>query len=52
MGTLQDFKDVNKLIETEKLKPVVDKIYNYSDIKYAHERLEAGEQFGKIIISF
>lgn len=52
MGTLQNFRDINKLIETGKLKPVVDKVYRYTDIKYAHERLEAGEQFGKIIISF
>ncbi len=52
MGTLQDFRDINELIETGKLKPVVDKIYNYTDIKFAHERLEAGDQFGKIIISF
>lgn len=52
MGTLQDFKDINKLIETGNLKPVVDEVYRYTDIRYAHERLEAGEQFGKIVISF
>ena len=52
MGTLQDLREVNQLIDNGKLKPVVDKVFNFQDIRRAHERLEAGQQFGKIIISF
>jgi NADPH:quinone reductase-like Zn-dependent oxidoreductase len=31
--------------------PVVDRVYPLADARAAHERLEAGEQFGKIVLS-
>ena len=52
MGTLQDMHKVNRLIMDGKLKPVVDKVFSYKDIRAAHQHLESGDQFGKVIISF
>jgi NADPH:quinone reductase-like Zn-dependent oxidoreductase len=52
MGTSQDMQDINELIESGELKPVIDEVFDYRDIKAAHTRLEKGEQFGKVIISF
>jgi NADPH:quinone reductase-like Zn-dependent oxidoreductase len=52
MGTLQNMSAVLELINNEKLKPVVDKIYPIEEIKLAHQRLETGDQFGKIVMRF
>ena len=52
MGTLQDLYEINKLIEKGSVKPVIDTVFNFREIQKAHEYLEAGQQFGKIIISF
>jgi NADPH:quinone reductase-like Zn-dependent oxidoreductase len=38
------------LVFTGKLSPVVDTILPLSEIRAAHERLENGQQFGKIVI--
>jgi zinc-binding alcohol dehydrogenase/oxidoreductase len=51
MGTPQDFKDVFDLVAAGKVRPVVDRVYPLADARAAHERLEAGEQFGKIVLS-
>src|SRR5207244_4264646 len=36
---------------SSKLKPVVDKTYPLREAGAAHERLEAGQQFGKIVLN-
>jgi len=33
-----------------RLKPVVDKVYPLQDARKAHEHLEKGEQFGKVVL--
>jgi NADPH:quinone reductase-like Zn-dependent oxidoreductase len=51
MGTRADFATVMELIFAGKLKPVVDQDYPLEDAKAAQERLEKGEQLGKITLS-
>ena len=51
MGSPDDFQAVWDLIDTGKAKPVVDRVYPLADARAAHERLEAGEQLGKIVLS-
>lgn len=50
MGTLHDFERVMGLVFQGKLKPVVDSVRPLSDFLAAHERLQRGEQFGKIVL--
>jgi NADPH:quinone reductase-like Zn-dependent oxidoreductase len=50
MGSHQDFRDVMSLIFSGKLKPVIDRVMPLSEGRAAHERLEKGEQFGKIVL--
>jgi NADPH:quinone reductase-like Zn-dependent oxidoreductase len=50
MSTHAEFRTVMDLVFTGKLKPVVDTILPLSEIRAAHERLENGQQFGKIVI--
>ena len=50
MSTQKEFEDVMKLIFMGRLKPVVDKVYPLQDARKAHEHLEKGEQFGKVVL--
>ncbi len=51
MSTRADFAAVMGLVFAGKLKPVVDAAFPLSDIRAAHERMERGEVFGKIVLS-
>ncbi len=50
MGTREDFEAVYDLVDTGKVKPVVDEVFPLSQAAAAHERMERGEQLGKIIL--
>ena len=50
MGTPEDFQGVYDLIAAGKARPVVDRVFPLADARAAHERLEAGEQLGKIVL--
>src|SRR3954454_8635614 len=51
MGTPDDFKGAYDLIAAGKARPVVDRVFPLADARAAHERLEAGEQLGKIVLA-
>jgi NADPH:quinone reductase-like Zn-dependent oxidoreductase len=50
MGTREDFQGAYDLIAAGKAKPVVDEVFPLAEARAAHERLEAGEQLGKIVL--
>jgi NADPH:quinone reductase-like Zn-dependent oxidoreductase len=50
MGNAAEFEAVLKAIDNG-LRPVVDSVYPLSDVKTALERLDAAEQFGKVVLS-
>jgi NADPH:quinone reductase-like Zn-dependent oxidoreductase len=50
MGTNDEFREVAALFLAGALKPVVDQVFEPAQCVQAYERLEAGEQFGKIVI--
>jgi NADPH:quinone reductase-like Zn-dependent oxidoreductase len=50
MGTREDFKGAYDLIAAGKAKPVVDEVFPLAEARAAHERMEAGEQLGKIVL--
>jgi NADPH:quinone reductase-like Zn-dependent oxidoreductase len=51
MGTPDDFQGAYDLIAAGKAKPVVDEVFPLAEARAAHERLEAGKQLGKIVLS-
>ncbi len=51
MAPRHDFDTVMELVYTGKLKPVIDRVYPLSEAHLAHERLEKGQQMGKIILA-
>jgi zinc-binding alcohol dehydrogenase/oxidoreductase len=51
MGTKEDFEGAYELVKTGKAKPVVDSVHPLAEARAAHERMEAGEHFGKVVLS-
>jgi len=51
MGSHRDFREVMDLIWQRKLAPVIDRVMPLSDGRAAHEHLERGDQFGKVVLA-
>jgi zinc-binding alcohol dehydrogenase/oxidoreductase len=50
MGTKEDFEAVYELVASGRVKPLVDKVFPLAEAAAAHERMEAGEHLGKIVL--
>jgi NADPH:quinone reductase-like Zn-dependent oxidoreductase len=50
MGTREDFERAYELV-VGGATPVIDTVFPLADARAAHERLEAGDQFGKILLA-
>lgn len=51
MSSRSEFEEVMSLIFQGELEPVIDVVWPLDRIREAHERLEAGKQFGKIVLT-
>jgi len=51
MGTREDFLGAYDLVRDGRARVHIDRVFPLSEIRTAHERLEAGEQLGKIVLS-
>jgi NADPH:quinone reductase-like Zn-dependent oxidoreductase len=51
MGTREDFLGAYELVRTGRARVHVDRVFPLAETRAAHERLEAGEQLGKIVIA-
>ena len=49
MGTPDDFQAAYDLVASGQARPVIDQVFPLSEARAAHDRLEAGEQLGKIV---
>jgi D-arabinose 1-dehydrogenase-like Zn-dependent alcohol dehydrogenase len=50
MSSRAEFREVMDLVFHRKLQPVVDSVLPLDQARAAHERLEQGDQFGKIVL--
>jgi NADPH:quinone reductase-like Zn-dependent oxidoreductase len=50
MGTRADFEGAYELVASGRARPVIDRVFPLAETRAAHERLEAGDQFGKIVL--
>lgn len=50
VGSRADFEEMNRAIGEAKLKPPVDEVFSFGEIRAALERMQAGAHFGKIVI--
>jgi NADPH:quinone reductase-like Zn-dependent oxidoreductase len=51
MGSREDFEGVYELVRSGRALPVVDSVIPLAEAARAHERLESGEQFGKVVLA-
>jgi NADPH:quinone reductase-like Zn-dependent oxidoreductase len=51
MGTRTDFLGAYELVRSGRARVHVDKVFRLADTAAAHERLEAAEQLGKIVLT-
>ena len=51
MGNKSEFATVLELVAAGKLKPVVDRTFPLAECRLAHEYLESGSQFGKVVLN-
>ena len=50
MGTTEEFKKMLLLINKHKIIPVIDEVFNLKDGNAALLRMDAGQQFGKLVL--
>lgn len=50
MGSPREFAAMLQLYEAGRVKPVVDSVFPLRDAPSAHARMDAGQQFGKIVL--
>jgi NADPH:quinone reductase-like Zn-dependent oxidoreductase len=50
MGTKSEFATMLKLVAAGRLKPVLDRTFPLAECRLAHEYLESGNQFGKVVL--
>lgn len=52
MGSLDELIEICKAIEAKKIKPIVDKVFPYTEVQKAHEYLENEKPFGKVVLDW
>jgi NADPH:quinone reductase-like Zn-dependent oxidoreductase len=50
VGSREDFEAMNAFIAQHELKPIVDRVFDFSEAPAAFEYLESGGHFGKVVI--
>lgn len=50
MGPKATLFKIMRLAAEGRLKPVMDRVFPFSEVRQAHQRLESREQFGKIVL--
>ncbi len=50
MGSMDEFREVTALFRAGRLEPVIDRVFPFADAPEAYARLQAGDQFGKVVI--
>jgi NADPH:quinone reductase-like Zn-dependent oxidoreductase len=51
MGTREDFAAAYELVAAGRVRPVVDRAFPLAEAAAAHEYLESGRQFGKVVLT-
>ncbi len=50
VGSTQMFEAMNRAIAANKIKPVIDKVFGFDEVKAAYNHMASGAHFGKIVI--
>ena len=44
------FEDMNRLIDAVKLRPVIDKVFDFEHLREAYEHLDSQQHVGKVVV--
>jgi NADPH2:quinone reductase len=50
MGSHDDFRRMMRWVRQTKMEPIIDRVYPLDEARKAEERLQEGQQFGKIVL--
>jgi NADPH:quinone reductase-like Zn-dependent oxidoreductase len=50
LGTKAQLISLHKFMQSKKIKPIIDSVYNLKEAKLAQQKMEGSAQFGKIIL--
>ena len=50
VGSTETFEAMNAAIAANKIKPVIDRVFGFDEVKAAYNHMAAGAHFGKIVI--
>jgi NADPH:quinone reductase-like Zn-dependent oxidoreductase len=50
VGSKRMFKEMNRAVEANKLRPVIDSVFEFDQVKEALRHMESGSHFGKIVV--
>ena len=51
MGSRRDFAGLMRMVEGGSWCPVIDSVRPLAEAEAAHDRMKAGEHFGKLVLS-
>ncbi len=51
VGSTQMFEAMNRAVEINAIKPVIDRVFPFADAKAAYHHMASGAHFGKIVIA-
>jgi len=51
MGSARDFAGLLRMVESGSWRPVIDSVRPLEETAAAHERMQAGEHFGKLVLT-
>ncbi len=49
VGSMQTFETMNAAIAANKIKPVIDRVFDFVEVRAAYRHMEARKHLGKII---
>jgi len=52
VGHREMFEAMNRAISLHKMKPVIDRVFNFDQVHEALQYMESGSHFGKIVVKF
>lgn len=52
VGSRVMFEDMNRAISMNNMKPLIDKVFSFDEVREAFKYMESGAHFGKIVIEF
>ena len=50
LGTKSQLLSLHKFMQSRKIRPVIDKVFDLKDVILAHKKIESSNQFGKIVL--